>query len=112
MVRRLFAVLLALALAAGLVAYGFNAPTMGRKMIAAAASDMSMSSKSDGCLGKSDSMSSTACSLFYCSMTSLPLVIAVLDSPPADLPCGSVASTLAGHSDPPDPHPPRPAILS
>ena len=108
-IRRLCAVFLALTLAVGVSTHGVHASNMGVKM-AAAASDMPMPGKCD--CGGNDKMSVASCSS---QCTGIPAIHApslaldiVLVGGYADV----AAPPATGHTRPPDPYPPRPAVLS
>jgi hypothetical protein len=109
-VRRISAVLLALALAVGLVTHGVRASDIGVKMALAAATDMPMPGKCDGC--GDDQKAMAACSAYCGSVVALPAMEAVFDAVPAGIFGHVAAPSPTGHTIPPDPYPPRPAVLS
>jgi len=123
-IRRIPALMLALALAGGLVVHGFAGPEMALKSTIAAKStmasagdvpmstDMPMPGKCNGCAGDEKGVASAACSAFCVTLIALPSVAAVLDVVPAEALDPAVESHATGHADPPDPYPPRPTILS
>jgi hypothetical protein len=123
-IRRIPALLLALALAGGLVVHGFAGPEMAlnstitAKSIVAASGDMPMSTdmpmpgKCNGCAGDEKGVAPSACSAFCATVISLPSVALVLDVVPAETLDPATALHSTGHADPPDPYPPRPSILS
>ena len=88
------------------------------KSAATAASDMPMSNdipmsgKCDGCAGDEKGVASAACSAFCSAVIAAPSVAAVFDAVPIGTLGPSAAATVTSHADPPDPYPPRPAILS
>lgn len=110
-VRPFFALFLALALVVGSAAQGVQGSGMAAKMTAAATSDMPMPDGCGGCGGVEYGMP-MAC-LAFCS----GCVAAILTSsrPVAAgaviFPSAPPAVSVAGHHGPPDPYPPRPAIL-
>jgi hypothetical protein len=110
-IRRISALLLALTLAVGLVTHAVRAAGMDAKMAVAAASDM-VPGKCDGCGSGDDNMSSAACSA-HCSGVMVTQVPAMLvDVPVVDVRGVSAVPAIKGHGDPPEPYPPRPAVLS
>ena len=112
-IRRLLSLCLVLAFATGLVIHGTCAADMNVKMTMAAVSDMPMQGKTDGCDDGNDTMSLNACFAICASMTALPTTPADLFVAPfVDVVAWSVEPSLMGHADPPDPYPPRPAVLS
>ena len=110
-VRRLSVVLLAVVLAAGLATQGVRAATIGVKMAAAAATDMPMPSKHDGCCDD-QTLTGAACAAFCGSIVALPLMQIVFLAIPAEIPRDFAGPDPTGHTVPPDPYPPRPAVLS
>ena len=111
-IRRISVLVLALALVVGLGAHGMAGPDMGLKSdMAAAASDMPMSGKCDGCGGDQKSMPA-ACAAYCNSVVAQPLVAVVFDVIAIDILCPSVGPAAIGHAAPPDPYPPRPIDLS
>ena len=111
-IRRMSAVLLALALAVGLMTHGFGNPDMGLKAtMAAATSDMPMSGNCDGCGDNSTDMAA-ACAAFCNSVVALPVATVVVDVVLIGILRPSVGLVATGHITPPDPYPPRPADLS
>jgi hypothetical protein len=116
--RRISALLSALVLAVGLVAHGFTGPDMVVKSAVTAATDMPMSSdmpmsgKCDGCAGDEKGVAPAACSAFCGAVIAAPAAIAVFDAVPIDILRPSAGPVETGHSNPPDPYPPRPTILS
>lgn len=110
-VRRISALLLALTLAVGLVTHGVRAGDMGAKMTVATASDMA-SGKCDGCGSGDDSMAAAACSAYCSGVTVTQMAAVVVDTPAVDIRGTAAAPAVKGHGDPPEPYPPRPAVLS
>src|SRR5438105_3794095 len=116
--RRISAVLAALALVAGLVTNGFDGPDMVPISAMAAVGDMSMSpdmpmpGKCNGCPADNKCVAPGACSA-YCGTVIAFLAVAVIFGA---LPAGTLGPfagrTVNGHADPPDPYPPRPIIIS
>ena len=109
-IRRLCAVFLALTLVVGVWTHGVHASDMGVKMAAAAASDMPMPGKCD--CGGNDKMSVASCSSQCTGIPAIQAPSLALDI----ILVGSYADVAAppatGHTRPPDPYPPRPAVLS
>jgi hypothetical protein len=111
--RRIFALLLALTLVVGLAAHGVGVSDMGVKMATASASDMPMSGPCGECSNDKAGMSTGMCAA-YCSAGSFLLLAAeAFDVPHAGSTGFLVPGlTLPSHGSPPDPYPPRPAVLS
>jgi len=109
--RRLFVVLLSVALATGLTVRVVQAGNMDMTA-AAMATDMPMHGKCDGCAGNEKAMAPTACSAYCGSVAALPSMVVAFDSLGIDGVAPSVAPAATGHVFPPDPYPPRPSILS
>jgi hypothetical protein len=112
MLRRLSAVLLAVALAVAGLTHGIRAPDMGLNMAMAAASEMPVPDQCDGCGNDQKGMTSAACSAHCASAVALPLISLVFDRMPAATVAPVPEPSATGHADPPDPYPPRPAVLS
>ena len=119
-IRRISAVLLALALAVGLVTHSVANLDVGLKSAMAAASsdmpmsgssDMPMSGKCDGCGDEQKGMDA-ACVAYCSGVLVSPVVAAVMDVLTADILGPSVVRALTGRTPPPDPYPPRPTIRS
>jgi hypothetical protein len=96
---------------AELKAVGSNA--VGAMTAVMPASSMPSSSKCDGCGGDQKAISPAACAA-YCAgmMVALPTVSVVFDVIPGTGPGHPAILIGTGHADPPDPYPPRPAVLS
>jgi hypothetical protein len=109
---RIVTVLLALTLVAGVVPHGLRAADAGVKMVTAVATDMPMSGKCDGCGDDQKAMTSAACSAYCGGVAALPLVATAFELTSAKVFAGFSGPPLAGHTIPPDPYPPRPAVLS
>lgn len=110
--RRIMTLLLALTFVVGLVPHGMRAADAGMNMAMAAAGDMPMSSKCDGCGDDQKAMTSAACSAFCGSFVALPLIGTVFELASAETFVGFAGPPSAGHTVPPNPYPPRPAVLS
>ncbi|EIG62827.1 hypothetical protein Bra1253DRAFT_07767 [Bradyrhizobium sp. WSM1253] len=125
-IRRIPAFLMALALAVGLVLHGFDGVGMMAKS-AMTASDGSMSharmatsgdrqgsgtlpGKCNGCAGDEKGMVA-ACSAF-CGVMAMPSPSLIVYSVLVERLSPTTAPDLVGRSDPPDPYPPRPTVLS
>jgi len=113
-IPRTSALLAALVLAVGLVTHGFAGPDMVVKPAGAMpmSSDMPMTGKCYGCAGDEKGMAPAACSAFCSAVIAAPSVAAVFDAVPIDILGPSAGRIVTGHADPPDPHPPRPTIVS
>jgi hypothetical protein len=111
--RRIFALLLTLALTVGLVAHGVGVSDMGVKMATASASDMPTPGACGDCNNDTAGMSAGMCAA-YCSAGSFLLLAAeAFDAPQADSTAFLMPGlTLPSHGSPPDPYPPRLAVLS
>lgn len=110
--RRLGHLLLALALAMGLVTHAARAAGMDSKMSMAAGA-MQMCDKNDCSTGGSQPCKSAGtCSLLCNGIVALPATTAVLDVPPAAASPYSAIRVGPGWSAPPDPYPPRRSVLS
>ena len=108
--RPIFAIVLCVALAAGLVLHTARVSDMGMKASAAMSANMPMPGKCDGCGNDKDSapaLCSAYCTVAFFAMPAVGLYAVPISSlpRPADW-------TFAGYSEPPDPYPPRPASLS
>ena len=110
--RRLTVLLLAVALAAGLVAYGVRATEMGAHMAVATASEMPMSGQCDGCSGGGEGCTLGTCSVCCGNFTGLPVIIIVFYMLPLDAGGHAVTPIGPGWRPPPDPYPPKSAVLS
>jgi hypothetical protein len=116
--RRLFVIVLSVALATGLATRASQAIAMDVKTAVAAGATstldapMPMSGKCIGCAGSEKAMASAVCSAF-CGGAMASLSVVVAFSPVCvDTVEPSIAAVATGHAFPPDPYPPRPAILS
>jgi hypothetical protein len=116
--RRIPALLATLALAVGLVAHGFSGPDIIVKSATTTQSDMPisgdmpMSGKCDGCAGSEKGLAPAACSAFCSAVFVLPTTAMVLYAVPVETLRPASEQEAIGRADPPDPYPPRPAILS
>src|SRR5687767_4930270 len=110
--RRVAAVLLALTFVVGQMPYGLRAADVSVQMVMTAAGDVPMSGKCDGCGDHQKTMAAAACSAFCAGFVALPSIEMVLELPSAETFDGFAGSLLTGHTIPPDPYPPRPAVLS
>jgi len=117
-IRRIVTLLAALVLAVGLVEHTFGGPDMIAKSATSAASempmsgDMPMSGKCNGCAGDDKGLAPAACSAFCSAVFVLPAEAVVLYAVPAETLHPTARLDAIGHTIPPDPHPPRPAILT
>jgi hypothetical protein len=104
--------LLALALAIGLVTHAVATTGIGGKM-SMAASAMQMCDKGDCSTdGSQPCKSAGVCSLMCNGMIALPATTAMLDVPPAAAAPICAVQVGPGWSAPPDPYPPRRSVLS
>jgi hypothetical protein len=112
LVRPILSVVLSVALATGLVLHSAYAADMGMNSPVAMSSDMSMQGGCDRCgddgKGIAPGLCAAYCSTIVAAMTPTQVFyaapIALLTWPP-QLP-------LVGRGEPPDPYPPRPAVLN
>jgi hypothetical protein len=111
-VRRLSALLLALALALGPGSYGMAAPDMATKMTTAAAGDMPMHDGCNGCLGNDRGMAATACFTFCSGAVAVLPWVSAVGAVDTMVPLALPVVPIAGRQSPPDPPPPRPAVLN
>ena len=117
-IRRIPALLATLVLAVGLVAHGFSAPdTIVKSAITAqsdmpVSGDMPMSGKCNGCASSEKGLAPAACSAFCSAVFVLPTQTGVLYAVPAETLHPTTELDAIGRADPPDPYPPRPAIVS
>lgn len=109
--RRLFVLLLSVALATGLTARVVQAGSMDMTA-AAMATDMPMHGKCDGCVGNEKAMAASACLVHCSSVVALPAMMVAVDPLPVSLVAPAVEPAATGHTAPPDPYPPRPIVLS
>jgi hypothetical protein len=110
--RHLGHLLLALALAMGVVTYAAQATGMDGKM-SMAASAMHMCDQGDCSTGGSEPCKSQGtCALLCSGVIGLPATTAVLDVPPAATAPDGTIRVGPGWSAPPDPYPPRLSVLS
>lgn len=116
--RRLFVVVLSVALATGLATRLVHAIAMDTEAPAAATATatmdtgMPMSGKCSGCAGSEKAMMSAACSASCGTAVALPPVVVAFDPVLVATIGPSAAPTATGRAFPPDPYPPRPSILS
>ena len=109
LVRRIPAVVLTLALVLGPATYSVHASVMGAKMAVAASSDMHSPGKCDDCGGD---VPVGACSVHCGGMTAVSPGITVFEGTPVETHGYFTTRGMAGYDAPPDPYPPRPAVLS
>ena len=113
--RRILTITLALSLAAGLVTHGVRAMELGSDIVIAAATgmpDMPMSGKCDGCAGDEKTTMPAACSAFCNSVIALPSEVVEFNAVLIGTMWPSIETIGIGHSYPPEPHPPKPIVLS
>jgi hypothetical protein len=112
-IRRISALVLALALAAGLATHGIGGSDVGFKSaVAAAASDVPMSGKSDGCGDDHQNGMAAACAAFCSSVVALPVAAVLQHLNAIDILRPSAGQDATGQVGPPDPYPPRPISMS
>jgi hypothetical protein len=114
--RRVVAVMLAVTFVVGLVPRGVRAADAGVKMAMVAATDMPTTGKCDGCCNgcgdDQQAMASGACSAYCSDFVALPAMAIAVAVAPVETSWHAVGLIRAGHTIPPDPHPPKPVILS
>jgi hypothetical protein len=110
--RRVCALVLLLALGLGLSMHGVRAGEMTAQMLSSANGELPLPGGCDGCGGgDDDGMAASACA----ALCGMPGVLSVLKADmliPPDLPDASRVAEQVGRTRPPDPYPPRPAILT
>jgi hypothetical protein len=111
-IRRVMTLLLALAFIVGLVPHGLHAAEADVTMVMAAATDMPMSGKCDGCGDDQKAMTSAACSAHCGTFAALPFVGTLFEPSSIEKVRDFAGTTPAGQTIPPDPYPPRSAFLS
>lgn len=111
-IRRVSVLLLALALAVGIATHASQASTMDAKMAVAGASFVSTPDKC-GSDGDSNALPLVFCSAVYCSgMAAIQGAVVAVDVLPVGRDDPVIVPAMAGRKDPPDPYPPRLAVLS
>ncbi len=116
--RRMFASLMALVLAVGLVTHGHGAPDMIVKPTMAVGSDMPssggepMQGNCNGCVGDEKGVVPTACSAFCSAVATLPAAYVDPFAAPAETLTPTAGPDAIGWTHPPDPYPPRTTILN
>jgi hypothetical protein len=114
--RRIIAVALALTFVVGLVPSGVRTADAGVKMVMAAAAEMPTSGKCDGCCNgcgdDQQAMTSGACSAYCGDFVALPAMAIAVAAAPAEAIWHVAGLVRVGHTIPPDPYPPKPAVLS
>jgi hypothetical protein len=110
--RHLGRLLLALALAMGLVTHAARATGMDGKMSMASSAMQTCDQGDCGTGGSEPCKSQAACSLLCSGIIALPAMTAVLDVPPAATAPHATIRVGPGWSTPPDPYPPRLSVLS
>jgi hypothetical protein len=111
-IRRAMTLLLVLTFIVGLVPHGLRAAEPHVTMVMAAATDMPMSGKCDGCGDDQKAMMSGVCSAHCGTFAALPLVSTLFEPSSVETARDFAGPTPAGYAIPPDPYPPRQAILS
>ena len=111
-IGRIMRLALALTFLVGLVPHGIRAADADVKMVMAAATDMPMKGKYNGCGDSQKEMTAAACSASCGSFVALPVFVSLFDPVLVEMAQDFSGPALAGHTIPPDPYPPRPLILS
>ena len=115
--RRVFVIVLSVALATGVAVRSVQALAMDVAAPAATAAatttdtDMPMSGKCSGCAGDEKAMAAGCSTLCSSTVAVLPLVV-VFGPVSVETIGPSAAPAATGHAFPPDPYPPRPIVLS
>ncbi|WP_143035472.1 hypothetical protein [Bradyrhizobium sp. Rc2d] len=104
--------LLALTFIVGLVPHGIRAAHADVSMVMAAATDMPMKGKCHGCGDDQKAMTAAACSAYCASFVALPVLGPLFELTSVQITRDFSGPTLAGHTIPPDPYPPRSAVLN
>jgi len=112
--RRLFVIVLSVALATGMVVRSVQALAMDVAPAATAAAtadaDMPISGKCNGCAGDENATAAACSALCSSAVAVFPVVVAF--GPVSVETIGpSAVSAADGHAFPPDPYPPRPIVL-
>jgi hypothetical protein len=114
-IRRISAALMAIVLAVGLWTHGLGGPDVIIKSAMAVANDMPMSGdmpgKCDGCAGDEKGVATAVCSAF-CGAFIASSAVVIFAPIPADILTPPAERIAVGRTDPPDPYPPRPVVLS
>jgi len=108
--RRLLVVTLSMALAIGVSAHAARATHMDLMAPDAMATHMPMSGKCDGCRDNQKTMA--ACAACCTSVVGLPATSFVLELVPVEAFEPIAGPSATDHAIPPDPYPPRTAVLS
>ena len=109
--RRLLVLVLSVTLATGLVARAVQAAAP-EAAIMAMSGDMPMHGKCDGCAGSEKAMPSAACAFAFCGMVAVMPVTIIFEPVAAGTIAPAVQRSATDHIFPPDPYPPRLAILT
>ena len=112
LVRRISAVVLALALAMGPAMYSVHSSAMTAKMAVAASSDVHSPGTCDDCGGNKAGVPVGACSMYCSGMIAVSPGVPIFDTLLVETPGHVAARGMTGLATPPDPYPPRPSILS
>lgn len=110
--RRTMTLLLALTFVMGLIPHVALSSDADSKMVMAAATDMPMSGKCDGCRDDQNGIASAACSVHCGSSVVLPVMGTVFEAVPIETSGHFAGPNLTGYTAPPNPYPPKPSILS
>ena len=107
--------LLALTFAVGTAAHGVQMPGVsgvGTKMSAVAGTPAPMSGRCDGCADDQKGAAPAACIAFCGSFVAVPVTAVAFHAVPTKIVQYASPERANGRTEPPEPHPPRPAILS
>jgi hypothetical protein len=110
--RRAMTLLVALTFVVGLAPHGLRAAHIDVKMVMAAATDVPMSGRCNDCQDESKAMPSAACSAYCGIFVALPVTGTTFEPALAETVGELALPAPAGHTVPPDPYPPKSAVLS
>ena len=123
-IRRISVVLMAMVVAIGVATHGLGGPDIMVKSAMVRAPDMAMPGdmlmssdapmpgKCSGCAGHEKGVAPAACATFCAAAIAIPSAAVVLYTVPAETLRPTTELIASGHSEPPDPYPPRPIVLS
>ena len=111
-IGRVMRLALALTLIVGLVPHAIRAADADVKMVMAAATDMPMEGKCNGCGDDQKATTAAACSAYCGGFVALPVLGPLFELSSVQTARDFSGPSLVGHTFPPDPHPPRPAVLN
>lgn len=111
-IGRVMRLALALTFIVSLVPHGIRAANADVKMVMAAATDMPMKGKCNSCVHDQKVMTAAACSGYCGSFVALPVIGPLVELSSVETARDFSGPTLAERTIPPDPYPPRPAVLN